>query len=74
MNDVKISAFGMLKEYLPEETITPSGQTVGQAIEKLQLGTQEAIVAVVNGQVVGWNHLLKPGDRLELVQGIGGGC
>ena len=73
MNDVRVTAFGMLKEYLSEETTAASGQTVGEAIERLQLGTKEAIVAVVNGQVVGWNHLLKPGDRLELVQGIGGG-
>ena len=73
MNDVRVTAFGMLKDYLSEETTVAPGQTVGEAIERLQLGTKEAIVAVVNGQVVGWNHLLKPGDRLELVQGIGGG-
>lgn len=73
MENVTISAFGMLKEYMPTETTVIPNQTVGQAVEGLQLGTKEAIVAMVNGRVVGWNYMLKAGDKLELVQGIGGG-
>ena len=73
MNDVKVAAFGILKAYLPEETTVASGQTVGQAITSLELGTNEAIIAVINGQVASWNDMLEPGDELELVQGIGGG-
>jgi len=73
MENVTISAFGMLKVYLPTELTVAPNQTVGQAVESLQLGTNEAIISVVNGRVVGWNYELKAGDRLELVQGIGGG-
>lgn len=53
MENVTISAFGMLKEYMPTETTVIPNQTVGQAVEGLQLGTKEAIVAMVNGRVVG---------------------
>lgn len=71
--EVKVMALGFLKAYLPEETTVAPNQTVGQVVEGLRLGTSEPILAVVNGRVVDWNYKLAPGDKLELVQGIGGG-
>ena len=71
--NVTITAYGMLKNHLPEGTVVHAGQTAGQAVEGLQLDLTEAVVLVINGRVVDWNHILEPGDQLQLVLAIGGG-
>lgn len=76
MNDsaeVRVTAFGILKEHLPQEVTVAPGQTVGQAVEGLQLELQDAVAVVVNERVVGWNYVLQPGDELQLLPAIGGG-
>jgi len=76
MGHVKVTAVGPLKKRLSKGALVASGQTVGQAVENLQLGMVGGLplTPVVNSQVVAWDYILKPDDDLELVPTIGGGC
>ena len=71
--EVTVSAFGLIKDFLPEGTTVAAGQTVGQAVAGLGLGIGEALAVVVNERVVSWNYMLQPGDHLQLIPAIGGG-
>ena len=71
--EATISAFGMIKEHLPQETTVAAGQTVGQAITGLNLNLSEAVAIIVNERVVSWNYVLQPGDHVQLLPAIGGG-
>lgn len=75
MNEIRVTAYGRLKERLSQDTFVAHGQTVRQAVESLQLDATGGLplTPVVNGQVVTWDHVLKAGDELMLVPTIGGG-
>jgi sulfur carrier protein ThiS len=75
MDMVSVTAFGNLKDCWGKEMAVPTGQTVAQAIESLRLGKAGGLplTAVVNGQVVPWDYVLKSGDKMLLIPTIGGG-
>jgi sulfur carrier protein ThiS len=70
---VAVSAVGLLKSHVAKGMTVAAGQTVAQAVEGLGLATGEGIVPLVNGRLARWDTLLADGDRLELVQSVGGG-
>jgi len=70
---VAVTTLGLLRGRRPEASSVEAGQTVAQAIQALGLGIGEGIVPLVNGHLASWSDLLQDGDRLELVQSVGGG-
>ena len=73
MGKVQVTAVGLLRASVPEGTQVESGQTVAQAVAALGLSTGEGIIPLVNGALVSCGRLLEDGDRLDLVQSVGGG-
>lgn len=73
MKSIKVAAIGPLQEHLPEGITVRPGLTVAQALERMELDISDGVLAVINGRVVGRDHILKEGDNLELVQTVGGG-
>jgi molybdopterin converting factor small subunit len=49
-------------------------QTVGQAIERLRLPPDVALIMLVNGRIAHWTTELQDGDVLQLLPTIGGGA
>lgn len=74
MGKVQITTVGLLRTALPEGTEVEPGQTVAQALASLGLTAGEGIVPLVNGVLAPWSTLLHEGDRLDLVQSVGGGA
>jgi len=74
MGKVKVTAVGLLWASLPEEAVVEGGQTVAQAMVALGLTQGEGIIPLVNGALASESTLLRDGDRLELVQSVGGGA
>ena len=74
MGQVRVTTVGLLRASLPEGAVVEPGQTVAQALAALGLATGEAIIPLVNGALASGSTLLRDGDRLELVQSVGGGA
>ncbi|HNS52742.1 MAG TPA: MoaD/ThiS family protein [Anaerolineae bacterium] len=74
MEKVQVTAVGLLRATLPGKTAVEPGQTVAQVVSALGLTTGEGIIPLVNGALASWSTLLHEGDRLELVQSVGGGA
>ena len=73
MGRVQVTTVGLLKASVPAGTTVESGQTVAQVVRMLGLGAGEGIIPLVNGRLASWDTMLADGDRLELVQSVGGG-
>jgi sulfur carrier protein ThiS len=73
MGCVEVTTLGLLRARLPEGCSVEADQTVAQAIQALGLDLGEGLVPLVNGRLASWGDLLRDGDRLELVQSVGGG-
>lgn len=74
MGKIQVTVVGLLSATVPEGTAVEPGQTVAQALAALGLTTGEGIIPLVNGVLASWSRLLHDGDRLELVQSVGGGA
>jgi len=74
MGRVEVTTVGLLRARLPKGSAVEPGQTVAQAVQTLGLGIGEGLVPLVNGRLASWSDLLKDGDKLELVQSVGGGA
>jgi molybdopterin converting factor small subunit len=75
MKEIQVSGVGGVKEQLGEGVTVAPGQTVGEAVASLNLGTAGGLplTPMVNDRVVEWGYVLQPGDKLVLVPTIGGG-
>jgi molybdopterin converting factor small subunit len=75
MNEIQVSGVGWLKTQLGEGLTVAPGQTVGEAVGSLKLGTAKGLplTPVVNNRVVEWGYILQPGDSVVLVPTLGGG-
>jgi sulfur carrier protein ThiS len=73
MGTVQVITIGTLKDSSHGRATVEPGQTVAQVIGILGLGAGQGIVALVNGRLASHSTLLADGDRLELVQSVGGG-
>ena len=52
----------------------PVGSTVGDLLGQLEIELgPEALLLVVNGRLVEVDHILKPGDRVNLMPALSGG-
>jgi sulfur carrier protein ThiS len=73
MGSIKVAATGPLKENVPEGAAVSPGLSVAQALESMELNIRDGVLALVNNHAVGRDHVLREGDRFELVQVVGGG-
>ena len=70
---VIIEAGGSLRSHIPPQTALEDVQTVGQALERLKLPADTALIMLVNGRIAHWTTSLRDGDVLQLLPTIGGG-
>lgn len=80
MIQIHVTAYGDLRRYIPAEQrdsgaslSLPAGATVTQMLDALNLPYQNTWLIGVNDAVVGLDHALSDGDRIELMMPIGGG-
>ena len=71
---VSVKASGSLRSHVAPQMILEHVATVGEAIEKLQLPHEIALIIMVNGRIAHWTTPLHDGDVLQLLPTIGGGA
>ena len=70
---VRVEAGGSLQSHVPSQTILEQVDTVGDAITRLQLPRDVALIIMVNGRIAHWTTPLHDGDVMQLLPTIGGG-
>ncbi len=77
---VEVRLFATLRRYLPSlkagEGYTlnlPEGATVADALAALGVPVDDSQQAFVDGQAVGWDHVLKEGDSVRVFPPMAGG-
>ena len=71
---ITVEAGGSLKARVAPHLALNDVQTVGQAIERLRLPPDVALIMLVNGRIAHWTTELQDGDVLQLLPTIGGGA
>ena len=70
---VTIRAHGALRERIPAHTTLENVQTVGDAIQQLDLPPDTGMAMLVNDHLAHWNTQLHDGDIVQLVPQLSGG-
>jgi sulfur carrier protein ThiS len=71
---VTVEAGGSLRTRIPPQTTLDDVQTVGDALQRLALPPDVALIIMVNGRIAYWTTRLNDGDAIQLLPTIGGGC
>lgn len=66
---VSVQATGSLRIHIPSGTTLQDVETVGEAIERLDLPSSTGLAVLVNGHIAHWETTLHDGDSLQLVPG-----
>jgi molybdopterin converting factor small subunit len=70
---ISVEANGSLRSHIPPQTVLEGVATVGDAIQRLHLPADVALIMMVNGRIAHWTTPLRDGDVLQLLPTIGGG-
>ena len=70
---ITIQPAGSIKRFVAPDSVLEHAQTVGEAIEQLDLPDNIGVVMMVNGRIAHWNTSLADGDVLQLIPTIAGG-
>jgi len=70
---VTVEAGGSLRTRIPPQTTLEDVQTVGDALQRLHLPPDMALIIMVNGRLAHWTTRLNEGDAIQLLPTIGGG-
>ena len=73
MTSVEVRYLGASEGQLAGRFETSPGQTINEVVDALGISASDALVPMVNGEVASWDYRLQEGDRLHLIQVIGGG-
>lgn len=71
---VRVDAGGSLRSHVEPQTTLEQVGTVGEAIARLHLPRDVALIMMVNGRIAHWTTPLHDGDVLQLLPTIGGGA
>lgn len=71
---VHVDAGGSLRSHIDPHTTLEQVGTVGEAIGRLPLPRDVALIIMVNGRIAHWTTPLQDGDVLQLLPTIGGGA
>jgi sulfur carrier protein ThiS len=70
---VTVEAGGSLRTLIPPQTTLDDVQTIGDALQRLRLPPDVALIIMVNGRIAHWTTRLNDGDAIQLLPTIGGG-
>lgn len=74
MDSVKVELSGMLREQVGTDLATVSPKlTVRETVAALGMPIAQNVLALVNGQIVDFDYVLRAGDHLRLIPAISGG-
>lgn len=70
---ITIEAGGSLRSHILPQTAFEDVETVGEALQRLHLPPDIAVIMMVNGRIAHWTTRLNDGDAIQLLPTIGGG-
>ena len=70
---ITIQPAGSIKRFIAPDSVLENADTVGEAMEKIDLPDNIGVVMMVNGRIAHWNTPLTDGDILQLIPTIAGG-
>ena len=70
---VTVEAVGSLRSHILPQTVLDEVETVGDALQRLRLPPDVALIIIVNGRIAHWTTRLNDGDAMQVLPTIGGG-
>jgi molybdopterin converting factor small subunit len=70
---ITVEANGSLRSRIAAQTTLDNVETVGDALQRLRLPPDMALIIMVNNRIAHWTTHLRDGDVLQLLPTIGGG-